>query len=517
MSHPKPFSPLTPIITPTLHDNPRTNLVLWKIAINRAARGVFAEWDAFGFLFGVCDDAVWAVLNTPPGGQLRDRPEFPAPPDLHAQAGPAARDAFKRATDARSAWLACSAAFCVAILESIGESNRLAISDPETDTLHLSPRDIINAMTALHGALTGAEVDALRLPLKKKLSALADLPAHIVTFRGHLARLTSAGQAPLALDAYRLFLASLSPFPVFHQYTLLWTMANGALAQQTFEAYAAFILDQHSNILAHSTLRPFAGNVEAFGDGASEDDGMRGDWDHIYPTPPQPSHPQYPTANSMQPYYPQPQSYPPQQFLPPPPGLGYNPYPHPMANGFYPYPPPATAPAPAPAPDNKGNRQRGNKRDKKDKTKPKEKTGTPNPNLPRTSLSRPSKLHFYCHFHGWVTTHGWPSGNGGHHGDPCQFMKSRPSEFTSPMLAARTPDAVPNHPGSTNVQRAQNVPSPQCLPCPPPPSLVWPSLYPPTVFPVVTRPPQNSRFDTPPLTLPMNDGRRPHPTTPHCS
>ena len=182
---------------------------------------MFAEWDAFGFLFGVCDDAVWAVLNTPPGGQLRDRPEFPAPPDLHAQAGPAARDAFKRATDARSAWLACSAAFCVAILDSIGESNRLAISDPETDTLHLSPRDIINAMTALHGAMTGAEVDALRLPLKKKLSALADLPAHIVTFRGHLAQLATAGQAPLALDAYRLFLVSLSPFPVFHQYTLL--------------------------------------------------------------------------------------------------------------------------------------------------------------------------------------------------------------------------------------------------------------------------------------------------------
>jgi hypothetical protein len=58
MSHFKPFSPLTPIITPTLHDHPRTNLVLWKIAINRAARGLFAEWDAFGFLFSVCDDAV---------------------------------------------------------------------------------------------------------------------------------------------------------------------------------------------------------------------------------------------------------------------------------------------------------------------------------------------------------------------------------------------------------------------------------------------------------------------------
>jgi hypothetical protein len=64
MAHTKPFSPLTPIITPALHDHPCTNLVQWKIAINRAARGVFAEWDAFGFLFGVCDDVVWAVLNS---------------------------------------------------------------------------------------------------------------------------------------------------------------------------------------------------------------------------------------------------------------------------------------------------------------------------------------------------------------------------------------------------------------------------------------------------------------------
>ena len=74
--------------------------------------------------------------------------------------------------------------------------------------------------------MTGAEVDALRLPLKKKLAALADLPAHIVLFRGHLARLTKAGQAPLDLDAYRLFLASLSAFPVFLQYTMLWTVTS---------------------------------------------------------------------------------------------------------------------------------------------------------------------------------------------------------------------------------------------------------------------------------------------------
>ncbi len=171
----------------------------------------------------MCDDAVWAVLNTPPGGVLRDRPEFPPPAALGAGANPAARDVFKRAMNFRAAWLACSASFCAAIIDSIGDANRLAITDPETDTLHLSPRDIIIAMTVLHGMMTGAEVDALRLPLRKKLTAISDLLGHIVAFRGTLGRLATVGQAPLALDVYRWFLATLSPFPVFQQYTLLFT------------------------------------------------------------------------------------------------------------------------------------------------------------------------------------------------------------------------------------------------------------------------------------------------------
>ena len=317
-------SKLSLTISPTLTDHPRANLVPWKLAINRAARGVFAEWDAYGFLFAVCDDALWALLNTPPGGPLRARPDFPEPAALAAGANPAARDAFKRATESRAALLACAASFLLAILDSIGEANRLAISDPLTDTLHLTPRGVIIAMTALHGVMTGAEVDALRQPLKKKLSAVSDLPSHIVTFRGVLARLANAGQATLPFDVYRLFLATLTPFPVFQQYTLLFTVANGAIAQQTFEAYAAYILPQLHNILAHSNPRPFAGNLEGYGGGASEDDVMEGDL--IYP--PQ-TYPQYPTANTVQPYYPPPTPQP-QHFLPPPPGLGYqpnNPYP----------------------------------------------------------------------------------------------------------------------------------------------------------------------------------------------
>ncbi len=149
--------------------------------------------------------------NTPTGQQLRAHPDFPIPADLQANIGPAAGIGKSRA-----AWVAFSAAFAVTMLDSIGESNRLAIADPVTDTLNLTPRVIITVMTLLHGTVTGAEVNLLRLPLKKKLSSLIDLPAQIVLFRGYLARLTTAGQAPLDLDAYRWFLASLSSFPVFH-------------------------------------------------------------------------------------------------------------------------------------------------------------------------------------------------------------------------------------------------------------------------------------------------------------
>ncbi len=209
-------------------------------------------------------------------GQTR----VPCPAALDAGANPAARDVFKRATDSRAAWLACSASFCAAVIDSIGDANRLAIADPETDTLHLSPRDIVIAITVLHGTMTGAEVDALRLPLRKKLTAISDLPGHIVAFRGTLGRLATVGQAPLALDVYRWFLATLSPFPVFQQYTLLFTVVNGAIAQQTFDAYAAYVLPQLHNILAHSNPRPFAGNLEGHEYGADEDMMTR---DLVYP------------------------------------------------------------------------------------------------------------------------------------------------------------------------------------------------------------------------------------------
>ena len=72
----------------------------------------------------------------------------------------------------------------------------------------------------------------------QKLTAIADLPSHIEAFRGIIGRLTTVGQVTLPLNAYRWFLATLSPFPVFQQYAFLFTVAHGAIAQQKFEAYA---------------------------------------------------------------------------------------------------------------------------------------------------------------------------------------------------------------------------------------------------------------------------------------
>jgi hypothetical protein len=132
-----------------------------------------------------------------------------------------------------------------------------------------------------------------------------------------------------------------------------------------------------------------------------------------------------------------------------------------------------------PQPRKEGNRKKGDKKDKKGKTQPKAKTGTPNTNLPRTSLSRPSKLNFYFHFHGWVTTHGWLSGNGGQRTSwrcvPVHEVSSfrvHPSHASCPYPRCRTqPPRLHQCPAC-----CQCAPPPHCVPCFPPLGLVWPSL-----------------------------------------
>jgi hypothetical protein len=126
------------------------------------------------------------------------------------------------------------------------------------------------------------------------------------------------------------FLATLSPFPVFQQYTILFTVTNGAIAQQTSEAYAAYVLPQLHNILAHSNPRPFAGNLEGHEDGADKDM-MTGDL--LYPNP---LYPNITINSAQQPLYPTQYYDPTTRVLPtaPTPPLSHT-YPHLLALGFH--------------------------------------------------------------------------------------------------------------------------------------------------------------------------------------
>jgi hypothetical protein len=87
----------------------------------------------------------------------------------------------------RAVRLACSASFGVAIVDSIGDSNRNYITNPGTDTLHLAPRFL---------SMTSTEIDAMRLSLTKKLTSMSDLPSHR-GFMTCISRLVTAGQSTL--------------------------------------------------------------------------------------------------------------------------------------------------------------------------------------------------------------------------------------------------------------------------------------------------------------------------------
>jgi hypothetical protein len=68
----------------------------------------------------------------------------------------------------------------------------------------------------------------------------------------------------------------LSPFSNSAHCCLLWQTGQLRNRRLNDEAYAAYILPQLHNILAYSNPRPFAGNLEGYGEAASEDDVMGG-------------------------------------------------------------------------------------------------------------------------------------------------------------------------------------------------------------------------------------------------
>jgi hypothetical protein len=184
------------LLTPTLDADPRLHLREWKISVNRYARTLLAQYDPYGLLSAVADPVVWQALPANIGvdaaGNVAYRalPTYPAPTPLIAGDGPATRDIFKAATDARHAHLSALAKLTTVLLTSIGETNRNAIAHPLYDTQLLTPRGIMTAMSNMHGVFTQSDVDALNLPLTVKLPSLSTFEAHVAAYRHALAALT---------------------------------------------------------------------------------------------------------------------------------------------------------------------------------------------------------------------------------------------------------------------------------------------------------------------------------------
>jgi hypothetical protein len=255
-------------ITPSLADNSAINLPSWLQAVNRFARTLFAEYDPYGLLFLVADNVVWQALPanqiTDPAGNpaIRARPTFPTPPDLALNAGPAARDIHKHQLRSSMTYLSTLVTLTTALIDSIGESNRVAISHPIYETTLLTPTDIVNQMTTMHSNYTQLDIDVLREPLSVKLSNLTEFRPHVATFRQALAALNRAGQLPLPLEQYSMFRNSLSTYPQFFTYITSYTIARPQIAQQTFETLAAFLDPQLHNIISAATPNPFAGAIQ---------------------------------------------------------------------------------------------------------------------------------------------------------------------------------------------------------------------------------------------------------------
>jgi hypothetical protein len=76
--------------------------------------------------YSACATTQSGLSSTLPLGGIAGQTRVPCPCCFGSQRKSCCRDVFKRATDSGAAWLACSASFCAAILESIGDANRLA-------------------------------------------------------------------------------------------------------------------------------------------------------------------------------------------------------------------------------------------------------------------------------------------------------------------------------------------------------------------------------------------------------
>ena len=242
----------------SLRNSPRLHLTAWLKAVLAYARTLEPTLDQYGALYLVAPTLTWSHMSknlitaetddehAPPVTTIRPRPLHPQPPKPSARDSESTRAFNKLLRENWNAQVRAEQALVTVLLESIGIDQRLFLEESGDDLLDLSPRQIVSAMMAEHGQLDANDLREKRLGFGTKLNKLDMFVQHSNSFRILLKELEGF---PLPdIDNYSNFVASLSLFPQFAPYQVMYDIAHPATDSKTFESYCQWMKPHLQNI-----------------------------------------------------------------------------------------------------------------------------------------------------------------------------------------------------------------------------------------------------------------------------
>ena len=205
-------------LTKSLADDPRSELEPWLEEVEKQAKNLCPQHDITGALSLVVPDDVWNLVpgnitnpvrvaaGSPPTYRARPNWDMPA---IHANNAAAAVVSIYKAEAARFTDFSLdSSSLSNALFASIGDTNETYLKTvfPDKKTYMLTPREIVDTMTAKHGVATSDDISKLREPLHRALTSLSDLAGHMDRFLLASQRLTRSGQGEKDYRYFELFL-----------------------------------------------------------------------------------------------------------------------------------------------------------------------------------------------------------------------------------------------------------------------------------------------------------------------
>ena len=261
------------ILTHSLANDSRAQLEPWLEDVETQARNQCPQHDSTGALSLVVPDEVWQLVpgnitnparvaaGSPPA--YRARPTWDMPVQ-HANNAAAAVVSIYRAEAVRHTdFSLASSSLSNALLASIGDTNETYLKTvfPDKKTYMLTPREIVDTMTAKHGVATSDDISKLREPLHRALTSLSDLPSHMDRFLLASQRLTRSGQGEKDYRYFELFLESVSSFPSIALSLPGYYLLCPAILQQSLATLFPYLEKLRDHLVRGDPASPFSGSA----------------------------------------------------------------------------------------------------------------------------------------------------------------------------------------------------------------------------------------------------------------